>query len=276
MRKRVALAQTLILDPEIILMDEPFAALDIQTRHLMENELLELWSANRKSVVFITHDLEEAISLSDRVVVMSAGPESHPIGEFAIDLPRPRDVAEIRPHAALHRAARADLARDEGEVLKSYARQRQGAAHLAARAVRRVLAAWYVLTSPTLLPPIYFDDPHKAAFFFGEPLKVAGAHLGLVLVRASSIRTSASRWSRPRSLRHRHRSRAGDGPVARAQSDRLGAARSLPQGAELHAARDPGADLRDVVRARIGRRWRSASRWCSSSSSSTSTRGCAR
>ena len=96
MRKRVALAQTLILDPEIILMDEPFSALDIQTRQLMENELLELWSANRKSVVFITHDLEEAISLSDRVVVLSAGPESHPIGEFEIDLPRPRDVAEIR------------------------------------------------------------------------------------------------------------------------------------------------------------------------------------
>jgi NitT/TauT family transport system ATP-binding protein len=96
MRKRVALAQTLILDPQIILMDEPFSALDIQTRQLMENELLELWSADRKSVVFITHDLEEAISLSDRVVVLSAGPESHPIGEFAIDLPRPRDVAEIR------------------------------------------------------------------------------------------------------------------------------------------------------------------------------------
>jgi NitT/TauT family transport system ATP-binding protein len=96
MRKRVALAQTLILDPEIILMDEPFSALDIQTRQLMENELLELWSANRKSVVFITHDLEEAISMSDRVVVLSAGPASRPIGEFEIDLPRPRDVAEIR------------------------------------------------------------------------------------------------------------------------------------------------------------------------------------
>jgi NitT/TauT family transport system ATP-binding protein len=96
MRKRVALAQTLILDPQIILMDEPFSALDIQTRQLMENELLELWSADRKSVVFITHDLEEAISLSDRVVVLAAGPESRPIGEFEIDLPRPRDVAEIR------------------------------------------------------------------------------------------------------------------------------------------------------------------------------------
>ena len=125
MRKRVALAQTLILDPEIILMDEPFSALDIQTRQLMENELLELWSANRKSVVFITHDLEEAISLSDRVVVMSAGPGSRPIGEFQVDLPRPRDVAEIRLtprfieiHTLIWRAMKE-------EVLKSYARQKQ-------------------------------------------------------------------------------------------------------------------------------------------------------
>ena len=125
MRKRVALAQTLILDPKIILMDEPFSALDIQTRQLMENELLELWSANRKSVVFITHDLEEAISLSDRVVVLSAGPEAHPIGEFQIDLPRPRDVAEIRLtprfvelHSLIWRAMKE-------EVLKSYAQQQK-------------------------------------------------------------------------------------------------------------------------------------------------------
>ena len=96
MRKRTALAQTLVLDPQIMLMDEPFSALDIQTRQMMENELLELWSANRKSVIFITHDLEEAISLSDRVVVLSAGPATHPIGEFVVDLPRPRDVSEVR------------------------------------------------------------------------------------------------------------------------------------------------------------------------------------
>jgi len=96
MRKRVALAQMLILDPEIMLMDEPFSALDVQTRQLMENELLELWSADRKSVMFITHDLEEAIALSDRVVVLAAGPATRPIGEFIIDLPRPRDVNEIR------------------------------------------------------------------------------------------------------------------------------------------------------------------------------------
>ena len=125
MRKRVALAQMLILDPDILLMDEPFSALDIQTRQLMENELLELWSANRKSVLFITHDLEEAISLSDRVVVLSAGPETHPIGEFVIDLPRPRDVAEIRMtprFVELHEAIWSVL---RSEVLKGYAQRRR-------------------------------------------------------------------------------------------------------------------------------------------------------
>ena len=124
MRKRTALAQMLILDPPVLLMDEPFSALDIQTRQLMENELLELWSANRKSVIFITHDLEEAISLSDRVVVLSAGPATHPIGEFAIDLPRPRDVQEIRlspRFIALHDRIWHSM---KEEVLKGYAQTR--------------------------------------------------------------------------------------------------------------------------------------------------------
>ncbi len=124
MRKRVSLAQMLILDPQILLMDEPFSALDVQTRSLMENELLELWSADRKSVVFITHDLEEAISLSDRVVVLSAGPATHPIGEYVIDLPRPRDVSEIRlaPHfIALHDRIWHAM---KGEVLKGYQQTR--------------------------------------------------------------------------------------------------------------------------------------------------------
>ncbi|NLC35902.1 MAG: ABC transporter ATP-binding protein, partial [Alcaligenaceae bacterium] len=96
MRKRTMLAQTLIRDPDIILMDEPFSALDIQTRQLMENEVLEIWMSRRKAVLFITHDLDEAIAMSDRVVVLSAGPGTSPIGEFVIDIPRPRDVAEIR------------------------------------------------------------------------------------------------------------------------------------------------------------------------------------
>ena len=125
MRKRVAMAQTLIKDPDIILMDESFSALDIQTRQLMENELLNLWQAKRKAVLFITHDLDEAISMSDRVVVMSSGPESHPIGEFTIDLPRPRDVSEVRVtprFIELHTAIWSVL---REEVLKGYAQQQR-------------------------------------------------------------------------------------------------------------------------------------------------------
>ena len=159
MRKRVSLAQTLVLDPDIILMDEPFSALDVQTRQLMENEVLALWAGNgdarraapskspapratkgplpglggwreatgggqsRKAVLFITHDLDEAIAMSDRVVCLSAGPAAHPIGEFAIDLPRPRDVAEVRVaprFVELHQAIWSVL---REEVLKGYRQQ---------------------------------------------------------------------------------------------------------------------------------------------------------
>ncbi|MEO7854527.1 MAG: ABC transporter ATP-binding protein, partial [Rubrivivax sp.] len=123
MRKRTSLAQTLALDPDIILMDEPFSALDIQTRQLMENEVLDLWAAKKKAVLFITHDLDEAIAMSDRVVVLSAGPASHPIGEFTVDLARPRDVAEVRAmprFVELHQAIW-NVLRDE--VLKGYRQQ---------------------------------------------------------------------------------------------------------------------------------------------------------
>jgi len=124
MRKRLALAQTLILSPDILLMDEPFYALDVQTRQLMENELLALWAEDRKSVLFITHDLEEAIAISDRVVVLSAGPGTRPIGDFKVDLPRPCDVSEIRMTPAfldLHREIWGVM---KEEVLKAYARQK--------------------------------------------------------------------------------------------------------------------------------------------------------
>ncbi|WP_291012884.1 ABC transporter ATP-binding protein [Hydrogenophaga sp.] len=128
MRKRTSLAQTLVLDPDIILMDEPFSALDIQTRQLMENEVLDLWNSKKKAVLFITHDLDEAIAMSDRVVILSAGPAAHPIGEFTIDIPRPRDVAEVKMtprflelHAALWSVLRE-------EVLKGYQQQLQKAA----------------------------------------------------------------------------------------------------------------------------------------------------
>lgn len=125
MRKRVALAQTLILDPDLILMDEPFSALDIQTRQLMENEVLELWSEKKKAVLFITHDLDEAIGMSDRVIVLSAGPSTRPIAEFRIDLPRPRDVTEVRSNPRfieLHRQIW-DVMREE--VLKGYQQQKR-------------------------------------------------------------------------------------------------------------------------------------------------------
>jgi NitT/TauT family transport system ATP-binding protein len=128
MRKRTSLAQTLALDPDVILMDEPFSALDVQTRQLMENEVLALWANKKKAVLFITHDLDEAIAMSDRVIVLSAGPASHPIGEFAIDLERPRDVAEVRtaPRFVELHCAIWDVLRDE--VLKGYAQQLQAKA----------------------------------------------------------------------------------------------------------------------------------------------------
>jgi len=127
MRKRVALAQSLINGPRILLMDEPFSALDVQTRSLMENELLALWSASSASVVFVTHDLEEAISLSDRVFVLTAGPGTVK-SNYKVDLPRPRNVAEIRfqpRFAEIYEELWSDL-RDE--VLVSYERQKRSGA----------------------------------------------------------------------------------------------------------------------------------------------------
>ena len=112
-RKRVGLAQVLIRDPRILLMDEPFGPLDAQTRQIMGNLLLDLWSADRKAVLFVTHDLEEAIALSDRVVIMSAGPAARIMGEWKVPLPRPRDIAEIKLAPAFH-----DLHRDIWAVLR--------------------------------------------------------------------------------------------------------------------------------------------------------------
>jgi len=120
-RKRVALAQMLIRDPQILLMDEPFGPLDAQTRQIMGNLLLNLWAANKKAVMFVTHDLEEAIALSDRVVVMSAGPAAGIVGDFRVELPRPRDIAEIRTEPAFHAIHKAIWASLRVEVQKAYA-----------------------------------------------------------------------------------------------------------------------------------------------------------
>jgi NitT/TauT family transport system ATP-binding protein len=123
-RKRVAMAQALINRLPILLMDEPFSALDVQTRSLMEQELLGLWHDQGSSVLFVTHDLEEAIALSDRVLLMTAGPRARLKGDYAVDLPRPRNVVEARftpGFSEIYQRLWSDL---REEVLGSYARQR--------------------------------------------------------------------------------------------------------------------------------------------------------
>ena len=121
MRKRVALAQTFVNRPGILLMDEPFSGLDAQTRQIMADELLALWESLGASVLFVTHDLEEAIALADRVVVLTARPATVK-EEFTVDLPRPRTARDVRfePHfVELHEKIWSSLS---GEVQVAYAR----------------------------------------------------------------------------------------------------------------------------------------------------------
>jgi NitT/TauT family transport system ATP-binding protein len=121
MRKRVAMAQNWIIDRNVLLMDEPFSALDIHTRQRMEGELLALWGESRRTIVFVTHDLEEAIALADEVVVLSAGPASRVVSRHAVTLDRPRDLLDLRTEPAfvdLYRSIWADLRQ---EVIKSHA-----------------------------------------------------------------------------------------------------------------------------------------------------------
>src|SRR5437763_5426234 len=120
-RKRVGLAQVLIRDPRILLMDEPFGPLDAQTRQIMGNLLLELWNADRKAVLFVTHDLEEAIALADRVVIMSAGPSARIIGDWRVRLSRPRDISEVRMEKQFHELHREIWSVLKDEVMKGYA-----------------------------------------------------------------------------------------------------------------------------------------------------------
>jgi NitT/TauT family transport system ATP-binding protein len=125
MRKRVSLAAALINEPSILLMDEPFGALDVQTKAIMSNELLGLWEQTRPTVIFITHDLEEAVALADRVLVMTVSPGTIK-GVFDVDLPRPRGaVQEIRfdpRFVELHRQIWESL---REEVQRAYQRTAQ-------------------------------------------------------------------------------------------------------------------------------------------------------
>jgi NitT/TauT family transport system ATP-binding protein len=125
MRKRVALAMTMVYEPQIVLMDEPFGALDVQTRNLMENDLLEIWNQFRRTVVFVTHDLEEAIALSDRIVVMTASP-GRVKSIYPISLPRPRSVTEIRFHPDFGRFYETIWKDLKDEVRLGYERSQKG------------------------------------------------------------------------------------------------------------------------------------------------------
>jgi NitT/TauT family transport system ATP-binding protein len=120
MRKRAAMAQCWIVDPDILLMDEPFSALDVHLRLRMGNELLDLWTASPKTVLFVTHDLEEAIALADEVVILSAGPASHITGRYEVDLPRPRDLIDIRTDPRFEQLYRHIWSQLRKEVLRSH------------------------------------------------------------------------------------------------------------------------------------------------------------
>jgi NitT/TauT family transport system ATP-binding protein len=123
MRKRAAIAQCWIVDPGLILMDEPFSALDVHTRLRMESEILDLWTGSSKTVVFVTHDLEEAIALSDEVVVLSAGPGSRVVARYPITLPRPRNLIDIKMESQFHEIFRNIWTDLRTEVLRSYENQ---------------------------------------------------------------------------------------------------------------------------------------------------------
>src|SRR5260370_30139607 len=126
-RNAVGLAQVLIRDPKVLLMDEPFGPLDAQTRQIMGNLLLELWTADRKAVLFVTHDLEEAIALADRVVIMSAGPHARIIGDWRLPLSRPRDLSEVPLQQGLHALHRQIWTGRKDEVMQGYAQSSQAA-----------------------------------------------------------------------------------------------------------------------------------------------------
>jgi NitT/TauT family transport system ATP-binding protein len=124
MRKRVAMAQCWIVQPDLVLMDEPFGALDVHTRLRMEDEILRLWTGSGKTVVFVTHDLEEAISLSDEVILLAAGPGSRMVGHYPVDLPRPRNLIDIKTEPRFNELFRGIWTDLREEVLKSYERNK--------------------------------------------------------------------------------------------------------------------------------------------------------
>ena len=122
MRKRVAIAQTLSYEPDVILMDEPFAHLDVQTRYYLEEDLMKLCVDGQRTILFVTHDLDEAIGLADRVVVLRAGPGSRVRADEPVDIPRPRNLLEVRGEPAFAALSRRLWQQLFEEVSRAYGR----------------------------------------------------------------------------------------------------------------------------------------------------------
>jgi NitT/TauT family transport system ATP-binding protein len=125
MKQRVSIARAFALDPEILLMDEPFAALDQQTKLLLQEELIRIWADTRKTVLFVTHNIDEAVVLADRVVVMTAHP-GRIKAEVTIDLPRPRDPMEIRTDPRYAELTTEIWHHLRDEVLRARAQEEEG------------------------------------------------------------------------------------------------------------------------------------------------------
>ena len=233
-RKRVGLVQVLIRDPKILLMDEPFGPLDAQTRQIMGNLLLDLWNADRKAVLFVTHDLEEAIALSDRVVIMSAGPAARIIGDWKVALPRPRDIAEIKVERAFHDLHREIWANAEGRGAQGLRPDRR-------RMTSRCIACLDIAS----------DGVHSAAMG-------AGAHNGgnIMLIKRTLCWLAALPWPLPgaltaparrassRSPRRRSRTASAWRPRWPATTSRIRIA-----SAKTYRPRCPGRILRRAPRA---------------------------
>jgi NitT/TauT family transport system ATP-binding protein len=126
MRQRAQIARVLINKPSVVLMDEPFGALDAQTREVMQGEVDRLWRATKPTILFITHDIGEAIKLGDRIVTMTAGPDAHFKKVVAIDIPHPRDLTT--PAAVeLYRDLREDIASEVRSALQAQGLARDAA-----------------------------------------------------------------------------------------------------------------------------------------------------
>ena len=275
MRQRVALMRTLVVEPEILLMDEPFGALDTHTKLNLHAELLALWEARHQTVVFVTHDLSEAITLADRIVVMTRRPGRMKM-IHDVKLPRPRDVIKLRETDAYAARVRRDLAR-AGRRVRGAGVMSDARAGVAWRLAILVvlLVAWEWLTGIKAIsrtPGLYWIDP----FFISRPsliaqaLRLSGLGPGApVHLADGAVHRAVHAVGLPGRRLDRLRGRPGPRPE-RPAGPHL---RALHHRLQLAAAHRAGAAHHDDLRLRPARQDRAGvDASCSSSSSSTRSR----